>query len=183
MANNPYCSIAQLNAYLDVRVLNPLASDGNTTNVAVYQQQVLDDCASQMESRLGGVYMIPIIDPTTNLPPNVCRMYVAINALVLLLGRKLSEFKAIAVKYRELEIWIGNVTTFKAVIPNVSRVATSNPALVNSDNMTGGPSDTWFPGYQTPAFTTRPSGTNSPSFAGNGGYANQGVGTNGGIGS
>ena len=183
MANNPYCTLLQLNAYLDVRVLNPLAADGNTTSVTVYQQQILDDCASQMESRLGGIYTIPIVDPTTNLPPNICRMYVAINSLVIMLGRKLTEFRAIAAKYRELDTWISDVQKFKAVIPNVSRVSSANPALVNSDNMTGGPSTIYLPGYQSPLWTTRPSGTNSPDYAGNGDYSTLNTGANGGVGS
>lgn len=181
--SNIYCTLDQLNAFIDLRVLNPIANDADGTSQSeVRQQLILDLQAAWMESSLTGWYATPIIDPTTNAAPLVCTRYVALTALVPLLGRRLAEFKALANMVISAENWLELVGKYQAGIPNVTRLASAHPALVSSDNMTGAPDTEYLPWMTRNGFTVRAPGTSGTDYTGNGAYAGTGNGSYGGIG-
>jgi hypothetical protein len=180
---NSYCTLDQLNAFIDRRVLTPVANDGDGINQSETRQQlILDLQASWMESNLAGWYAFPIVDSTTGAAPLVCTRYVALTALVPLLGRRLAEFPALAHMVAGAEKWLESVGKYQAGIPNVTRLATAHPALVSSDNMTGAPDTEYLPWMTRNEFVVRPPGTSGSDYLGNGTYTGSGDGSYGGIG-
>ncbi len=174
---NSYCTLEQLNAFIDGRLLTALGMDGDAAvQSEARQQMLLDAQAAWMESLLAGWYQLPLVDSTTGVAPMVCTRYVAVSTAVLLLGRRLSEYKAIETMYVASEKWLEAVSVYQASIPNVTRLNSAHPALVSSDNMTGLSANEYIPYMTVSEFSVGTSGASGTDYAGSAAYNNGGGG-------
>ncbi len=131
----PYCTLAQLENFYDVRQLGQLSNDANSRTAENDKLQALLDAAGdEVDSYLTGQYTVPVTNSTGGVPPIITRA-TAMLAVFSAYMRRGSIPDAIQAEADRIRKWLKDVSTRAQGIPDVGRV--NVPRLVASESADG----------------------------------------------